>query len=228
MSFWESAEWYAYEVADGDAPGTRSRLLASAPWQTQVIDLTPTERDLWRGVRKSYKSLIHKAERTSQIMAVGPEAMPICRALHDERAGRQTRSAETWNMMARWIVNGHAVLFVSAQSSEVSAYAFFVTFCGWSYYFSAATTAPNLHHALVWHALRYLRGEQIATVLEMGWQGEATDQKGQNIEYFRRGFGGVSVPLSLVHLGGGAPASSTSDVSGLAARGLHHLPEGVE
>src|SRR3990167_2761984 len=36
MTWWDTLEWHAYEVAYGDPAGTRSRELATATWQTRI------------------------------------------------------------------------------------------------------------------------------------------------------------------------------------------------
>mgnify|MGYP001561976968 FL=1 len=64
----------------------------------------------------------------------------------------------------------------------------------WAYYFSGASIEPNVMHALQWRMIQQLKALGVETY-ELGWQGEATDEKGQGIEMFRRGFGGVDVPV---------------------------------
>lgn len=197
MIWWDTDHWHAYEVAYGDEPGTRSRLLASATWQTCVVDLTQDDAVLWKHLRKSYKSLIHKAERTYQILNMRDAALPLCHALHDEVAGRVTRSQETWDLMAQWLRQGYATLTVAASEGEVVAYVYCCVYHQWAYYASGASTVDNVSHALIWHTMRYLKGEGIARVLELGWQGEAADIKGKNIEKFKRGFGGTAQPVNF-------------------------------
>lgn len=190
-SFWDTDAWHAYEIAYGDEPGTRSRLLASATFSTQVIDLTQSEADLWTGVRKSYKSKIHWAERQRDIsLTEDPVAVGMARAIHIEKAGRETRPMGTWILMADWLV-AHQALLVMAPKS----FAYFIIHRDWAYYGYAASLEPDVNAALVWTAIKALKTRGI-TQLEMGWQGQATDDKGKQIEFFRRGFGGVAVQVS--------------------------------
>lgn len=67
-TWWSSPDWLAYEAAGGYP--SRADVLASATWQTRVIDLSVSEAELWRGIRKSYKAIINKAQKVHRIEAV--------------------------------------------------------------------------------------------------------------------------------------------------------------
>lgn len=199
MSWWNSPEWAAYEKAYGHAPGTRSRLLADATFNTQIVDLTQSEADLWRDLRKSYKSLIHKAEKTFtlEVDDTGEGVLVTDRQLHRIVAGVETRSLHTWALMQNWCAIGHglSVRARRGEHQEAIAFAFFIIGdSDWSYYASAASLAPNVNHALIWHAMIALKAKGVSQ-LELGWQGQADTEKGKGIEHFRAGFGGVSIPV---------------------------------
>ncbi len=210
MTFWESDLFHTYEVAYGDAPGTRTGLLASADWQTQVIDLTGSEAELWRGVRRSYKALIHRIERSYVIDAAGSiySAMKI----HDQEAGRQTRPTATWAIQGEWLRDGHALLtsagirglvdmtmahdqwprFEPLGLIDMRGYAYFTVWDGHAYYFSGASLDPNISHALIWTAMKALKARGVQT-LELGWLTGDTE-KDRGIAKFKRGFGGMAIP----------------------------------
>ncbi len=195
MSFWTSDEWYAYEKAYGDEPGTRANLLSKATWCTQTVDLAPAEVSLWADLRKSYKSLIRQAERRVTFAPADAHRVEAtCRALHEREAGRQTRDAETWRLMAQWIPAQAFALM--AWDGAPLGYVYFVIWDDWAYYFSAASREPDLNHGLIWHAMLALKARGVHWC-ELGWQGHAdpTDAKGIGIEFFRRGFGGQTIPL---------------------------------
>lgn len=200
-SWWTSPEWLAYEAAYGDEPGARARLLASATWRTRIIDLAQDEAVLWRGIRKSYRALIHAAERRGTILPIsGPvtkRAASICRGLHGEASGRTTRSDETWSLMGTWLETGHglAVLALYRSGRYVDFAYFSVSLSdGWAYYFSAASLEKNIHHAVIWRGMLALKRLGVRW-LEMGWQGEALDEKGRGVEYFKTGFGGMDMAV---------------------------------
>ena len=132
--WWDTPEWHKYEIAYGDEPGTRSRLLTSATWQTRVVDLSQDETALWRGVRRSYHSIVNRLTREfrpwtpddwlsdeprrgERHVTDGEGAGYIvrtCELLHKADAGRQTRSDATWQLMGEWAETGHG-LFVDAE-----------------------------------------------------------------------------------------------------------------
>ncbi|HAM40697.1 MAG TPA: hypothetical protein DCP69_05010 [Candidatus Omnitrophica bacterium] len=203
MTFWDSQTFHAYERLCGDEPGTRSRLLASADFQTRVIDLSLSEAELWQGVRKSYHALINAAQKNhglswdTQRGGWCRVAEKVCRPVHIESAGRETRPLATWEAMDKWVTAGHGlVVYVSRRTeciSTVRGYVYAVVNANWAYYFSSVTLDKNLNHALIWAAMKALKAKGVR-YLEMGWQGQAMDEKGKNIELFRRGFGGVDIP----------------------------------
>lgn len=192
MTFWDTPEWHAYEEAYGDTPGTRARLLTSAEWRTVVVDLTLPLPELKRNLRKSYRSLVNKAG--------APEAGDArdlfagYRALHAEQAGRQTRPDRTWEIMRDWLATGHGML-VAAGREHLDAFGYFILWRDWAYYASGASTQPNRQHAVIWAAMRELQARGVRW-LELGWVGQATDDKGKAVEFFKTGFGGHLIPAN--------------------------------
>ena len=172
-------------------------MLARATWRTRVIDLAIGEQALWQGVRRSYHALIHRAERTYTFGSpdcAGPWVEEI-RALHRESVGRETRPESSWRLMGGWVSDGAAWCQTARRDGVLAGYAYFVAHQGWAYYHSSASRERHLTHALIWRALVSLRAAGVR-YCELGWQGQATDDKGQAIEFFKRGFGGVDVPLT--------------------------------
>lgn len=211
-AFWSSQSWLNYEAVYTDQFGPRAALLASAAWQTRVIDLKPQDLPsvvsgrlgydpLWAHVRKSYHSLISKASREFNIVRVGTSNadfdIPRAHAMHVLAAGRETRPPETWHQMTEWVRQDEAMLMMCFDRHTYAArgYALFIVHAPWAYYASDVTDVKDINHALVWCAITALRCRGVRW-LEMGWQGQATDDKGRSIEFFRRGFGGVDMALT--------------------------------
>ncbi|MCR4375700.1 MAG: hypothetical protein NUW22_12705 [Acidobacteria bacterium] len=204
IGWWSSIHWRHYERIC-QVPISRVDELANASWQTRVVDLKQDKTALWRDLRKSYKALIHQAERAYDIHVCEPEDMEAFRQLHRQEAGRETRPKASWDLMAEWVRDGHVILIggsvnaahaaglsagsTPAPSTTFVGFAAFVVWQGGSYYGWAASVVPNLNHALVWRGMLETKARG-AAVCEIGWQGHARDIKGQQIEYFRRGFGG--------------------------------------
>ena len=188
-TFWHSDAWREYERIC-QVPVSRVEELAAATWQTRVIDLSVSEADLWRGVRKSYKSLIHAAELDHQIREgrTGVD-VGIAKAIHELAAERETRPVESWGLMADWLAQDQAALW----RIGVAAFVYVIRYGAWAYYASGASRQQDLNHALIWHAMLGLKARGVRW-FEIGWQGQAVDEKGQNIEFFRRGFGGFDIP----------------------------------
>ena len=199
--FWDTDAWHAYEIAYGDEPGTRSRLLAAADWRTRVVDLSLSEADLWRGVRKSYRSLIRRAEREQTIHVWDEHAerpglwVREFQLSHRLVSGRSTRPMATWQIMAEWLRDGHGLMVGMGPREELewSAFAYAVRHGAWAYYFSGVVQQDNLSHAAIWTMMLALKVRGVRW-FELGWQGEAQDEKGKHIEFFKRGFGGVDMP----------------------------------
>ncbi len=202
-AFWSTPTWHAYERAYGDVPGTRAALVAGATWDTYVLDLTQDEATLWRGVRKSYHSLINKKLPHVSVFGAGQTVFSsvwcIQKAhdVHVEAAGRETRSPETWDVMKQWLASGDALIAMApGANGGVVGYAYAVRGCGWSYYFSGASTVQNVNHALVWALVKALRCDGRTKVFEVGWAARHEDtDKDRQIAFFKAGFGGVPVPL---------------------------------
>lgn len=222
--WWWSPEWLAYERACG-REGERARVLAGADWNTRVVDLRRPLDQLWTDVRKSYHSIVSGFDRQVGLTCVSlnPTAfVKACLPLHVREAGRMTRPIESWEIQAGWIRAGKAFALIAmkdagaewlaegiavdefgdpcAEADYVVAHAlgfvFIIAHGTWAYYMSAAATERNVTHGLIWRAIRLMK-ERGTETFEIGWQGEAQDDKGKAIEFFRRGFGGTDVPARL-------------------------------
>ena len=169
-------------------------------WRSRVVDLTQSEEVLWRGLRKSYKPLIHKIEREWEIVADGTgELAGAYAAVHRQsRAGEQTpRPARTYEFPTEWIRNGHAFLVGAQGSNGWVAFAYVFLYKGGAYYGSGPSLVPNVQHAILWRAVLEAK-RRGATLFELGWAGRSMDRKERAIEFFKAGFGGVEVPLVVV------------------------------
>lgn len=213
-AFWRSDRWHQYERLHDGPPGARAGLLARASWQTRVVDLSPDEATLWRGVRKSYHATINRLTREypdeigqekTRAVLCGAGAGGLIRTaqeVHRLDAGRETRPAETWDLYGDWLDDEGALLALAFDGTRGTfpertcvGYGLFIIADGWAYYASAASLQRDVNIALVWWALLVLKARGVRW-LEMGWQGQDHTEKGHGIEFFRRGFGGVDVSLT--------------------------------
>jgi hypothetical protein len=170
--------------------------------RTWVCDLMRTEAAQWAGVRRSYRHLINKAERvgvrveTSTDLEDCATFMALAREMHDEAAGRETRSLATWEMMARWSALDFARWYVAvSREAEPLAYALVLHWKGYAYYASGASRRDNVQHLVQWRAMRDLSALGVRQY-ELGLDaGPEADAREQGIAKFKGGFGGRRVPV---------------------------------
>lgn len=185
-------------------PGER----APEGWQwslkgTWVVHLDKPEPELWTGVRRSYHSLIHRAEERFNLLVFGPTnryATDVARALHIKSAGRETRSLATWDLMGEWITTRNGVLAVAIRAdgtNEPVGFAYVLRYKHWAYYASGATLELNLAHALQWQVLKALRCDGATRFYEVGHDAEEGEsEKAKGIARFKAGFGGRRWPVT--------------------------------
>jgi hypothetical protein len=199
-----------------------SRLTASVPalnpllpygfsdlaWQTQVIDLTPPEDELWKGLRKGHRSDVKRAAGAASVTfwdraRLTPSKFAEYQALHVKDAGRVTRSARSFDQMEQWIRDGHAVLAEASIGGKPSAFALLVLFGSGAYYGSGCkdpddTTSSS--HLIQWESLRWLKAHGY-THYDIGVQHfgaqlhHVPSDKEIGIASFKRGFGGTTMPV---------------------------------
>jgi len=131
-------------------------------WPTQVLDLAHTSpADRWRAVRRSYKSLIHRAQRTTRLLVwdhtlPADAAVEACRRLHVEAAGRETRPRATWALMADWIHEGHGMLVLALKGGPSKSAA-------------GASPAPSTTHPQSENTCSHFGNADILTDILLGW-----------------------------------------------------------
>lgn len=175
---------------------------------TLVVDLGREESEIWKDVRKSYRSLIHRAEREYDIDVYSGNGvdddkaswrMQKAKATHAEAAGRVTRSDETWNHQRDWLRDGRAILVSASKAGEMRGFVYVVRYKDWAYYFSAAALDESLQHALVWQAICVLRCDGATKSLELGHDlGANATEKDKQINFFLSGFGGTPLPVEML------------------------------
>ncbi len=166
-------------------------------WKTYVIDVQQPMATLWSKVRKSYRSLIHRAEESYDLQVYGSARLNLSfdvmaiRNVHREAAGRSTRSDLTWDLMGQWMQDGLALCAVAWTSAGMRGYAYAIRWKGWAYYASGSTLDEDLQAALVWELVKTLSLDGQTRHFEVGWGPRVgDDQKGRSIAFFKSGFGG--------------------------------------
>lgn len=194
------AEWKSSPLANdhdlGDVPDGYEIVTR----QTQVIDLSYPLPTLWQGVRKSYHSIIHRANEQWEVEAEQTHpSMLLYQSLHAKANGRQPRVDATYECQEKWLRGGHGLL-VSAHDWDNcamwAACSYWIVYKGCAYYASGPAIERNVQHAVIWKSLELLKARGIQFV-EMG-QIDGETEKEINIGKFKAGFGGRPVPFQIV------------------------------
>ena len=173
------------------------------PYFTQIISLNKVENELYRKVRKSYKSLINWGKKNLQLhylepQTVTPKEMEQFHQLHVHVTGRETRSEHTWDIQYEMIRQNEAFGILGELDGELVTAALFPLSSKLCMYGVSASKRElfekPLSHAVLWKAILYAQ-EKGCEFFEMGTQlylnqNPSTSTKELNISTFKRGFGG--------------------------------------
>ena len=175
---------------------------------TQVIDLTQDTAAIHSAMRKGHDYDIDRGlKQLSSIVFSTDIISPIfdyyCE-LHHKDAGRITRPQSTFDMQFDWTKQGYAILVAAFYNHKCVGFAHISTYKNKAYYGSACSDPEYSHlpigHALTWKTIEWLK-EHGFKYYELGWQKygnqpyDLPSKKEIEISFFKRGFGGFTVPL---------------------------------
>lgn len=177
-------------------------------WQTQIIDLTAPEEELWRGLRKGHRSDVKRAAASAEVRfwdrtTITAEKFAQYRELHIKDAGRVTRSMRSFDLMHEWITSGNGLLVEAAIGGRPIAFALLVLFGRGAYYGSGCKDPDEAlpsSHLIQWESLRRLKARGY-THYDIGVQHfgsqlhHVPSDKEIGISSFKRGFGGKTMPV---------------------------------
>lgn len=212
--FWGTPEWaeYQHEYHAGHVPdeyktsplahdedfdwGNASKLYQAELRDSVVVDLTMPSEALWQDVRKSYHSLIHRAQRDYWIDWVFEDRMEEYRTVHTQANGIQPRPSSTYEIQHRWLSAGRGMLVGAKMNDVFKAFAYWILYAGCAYYASGPSIEQNVQHAVIWKSLELLkaRGFKKAEIGDISGHTE----KEQNIAKFKKGFGGDFYPFTII------------------------------
>lgn len=180
---------------------------------TRVVELLGRdEADLWRDVRHGHRYDIRRGERMLDVAVIDegrfdPAVFEGYVELHRRAAGRVTRARRTFDLMAEWITQGRAALFLASADGGLVGAAYVIHHGNAAFYASAANDPDRpgvpAGHVLQWRILRWLRERGIHRY-DLGLQPDGvllhagSTEKERAIGRFKRGFGGVTVPLVVL------------------------------
>ncbi len=176
---------------------------------TQVIDLSKPEDQLFRDLRNDYRQYIKRAEKIMSVSIfdgsnITSDQFERYRLLHRKAAGRTTRPQSTFDMMHRWIQDGLAILSCASLDGRDIGFTLTSVYKDGAYYCSGCND-PEVNdlpigHLLHWRTMNWLKSHG-TRYYETGLQQYASQphslvsKKDWNVAYFKRGFGGVTVPF---------------------------------
>jgi len=175
---------------------------------TQVIDLSLPEEQLLRDMRKGHRADIKRAEKLMSASVldssnITADAFQRYRLLHRKAAGRTTRPLKTFELMHSWIQQGLAVLSCATLDGKDIGFALVSVYKDGAYYSSGCVDPDYNHlpvgHLLQWAAMQWLKAHKVRHY-EIGLQlcssqpHSIVSEKEWNISFFKRGFGGSTVP----------------------------------
>lgn len=176
----------------------------------QLVDLSSDESAIWRGLRKSYKSLVNLGERMLRIEIMEAASadwsgMNAFRELHIRVAGKETRSIDSWRRQFEWIQEGSAFLILGWLNDELVTAGMFTHTGSMCTYFSSASRRDlfdkPMFHALMWKGMVHAKaiGCRWFDINEKYFPNnpvpECDDTKLMSISDFKLGFGGALKPV---------------------------------
>lgn len=181
---------------------------------TQVIDLSLDEDQLWQGVRKGHKTSIKTGRNALDIKwwcgDIDDDDFNAYVELHAKASGRKTRASTTFEMMKSWVRQGNGMLVGGKIDGQWAGFLYLI-FDKKVALYASACNAPDLQsnvsvgHALLWEGILQMKAKG-AEIIDLGIQSynsEASDEQGDKmvqISRFKRGFGGFPMPRMIADL----------------------------
>ena len=160
------------------------------------VDLTFSENELWKSLRKSYKSLINSSVK--QIIfknEVDKKDFLLCKNFHHKVAGRKTRNDETWKLQYESIIMGESKIFMAFDfEKKLLGFSLFqigdstVSYSVGAYNRDKFKTLA-ISHSLIWKSILFFKESHQQLYLgNTSYKKEIFDQKLKNINQFKLGF----------------------------------------
>ena len=181
-----------------------------------LVDLRKSKEELWRNLRKRYKSMINKVLKDDnfEIFIMNKdnsnyEIHEYYRELHHKCSGKITRRKETFDKQFDMLKNGYATLIGLKYKGKFIGMQYFFHYQKTVIYASGVDDPEytekkfNIYHPILWSAQIYFK-EREFEFLEYSQpcgyykvQGfdDYLDEKQLNISYFKRGMGADMITL---------------------------------
>lgn len=177
---------------------------------TQILDLSNDLNQVLKEMRKAHRYDIRRAERVFEVNIfnknnIDKEIFDQYRILHHKTAGRVTRPLITFDMMYKWIVKGNAILCGVSHKGKYIGFSLINIYKDGAFYSSASDdpdveTSVPISHIIQWNVINWLKKNEFR-IYEIGLQQfgmelyDYPSEKDISISFFKRGFGGFTVPV---------------------------------
>lgn len=160
------------------------------------VDLIISENELWKSLRKSYKSLINSTQKQIIIKNDTDERdFYLCKDFHYKIAGRKTRNNQTWNLQLENIKKGESKIFM-AFDNEKNLLGFSLFQIGDDTVSYAVGVYDRdkfknlaISHTLIWKSILYFKESHRQLYLgNSSFKMEIFDKKLRDINHFKMGF----------------------------------------
>lgn len=172
---------------------------SAAPYGSVVNDLTQGEESLWRGIRKTYRQMIRKAEAEGVEIRCGAEHLDAAYKLVSDTMKRSGAAFMPYERFKHRIIalGENVKIFVAEKSGRLEG-CMVAPFSQYAAYNCYAGSKPQpvlgAMHRLHWEAMRHFRA---LGVKRFDFQGIRIDpekgSKQDGIACYKRGFGGAVV-----------------------------------
>tara|TARA_B100000989_G_C19507176_1_gene457042 strand:- start:655 stop:1650 length:996 start_codon:yes stop_codon:yes gene_type:complete len=174
---------------------------------TRKIDLCKSKDELWKDIRKSYKSPINKGLREQKFTLLDyknprEDIFKEIQNLHYAVAGKVTRSQLTWDLQFSSIKKDNSFAICSYEEKNLTSAVYFLKSSKHAYYSVGIFTNESKNklygYSLIWKSILYCK-KRCISFFEIDHNinfksTEQNDNKLIQISYFKSGFGGKIYP----------------------------------
>jgi len=175
------------------------------PASSQTINLQKNINELWKNLRRNHRRLIKKGDGIKiyffNSQNISPHIFQNYEEMHYKAANKKTRSPQTFKLMYEWIKNNLGFLAIAELEGKKVGFEYFSIYKN-NVYASSIAKDPQcqdltIRHLLEWESILWMK-KQGFYFYEVGHQPYWSPNKKQiNISLFKKGFGGLLVPLFI-------------------------------
>jgi hypothetical protein len=178
---------------------------------TVVVDLEKSESNLWKELSENHRRSINKGRKHLNIKIfdkknITEKIFDSFKSYYFKSAGKVTRPETTFQLLYYYLTHDMAIMGQALYRDRPVGYSVAVYYKNEAYYLMGANeknfTQCPIAHVIHWEIMRYLKERGISHY-EMGIQQfgpcihDQPSTKEMAISRFKRGFGGLTIPLFI-------------------------------